>query len=94
MSGQEPLIHTPAAAGLWRRFVAQGAVDHAAWIHACNDGGLVGDCTCGGYLHPERPQKHGARTDYTATCRRCSREVCAPGGRLSKRRRWKRTKES
>lgn len=84
MSAQEPLIHAPAAAGLWRRFIDAGAINQAAWMRACTEGGLVGDCSCGGYLAPRKPEKVAGRMDYTATCRQCAREVCAPGGRLGR----------
>lgn len=94
MSAQEPLIHEPAAAGLWRRFVEDGAINHGQWMRACAEGGFVGECPCGDYLMPRRPEQVGSRrVDYSAVCRSggCDKEVCAPGGRLRIRTTTRRT---
>lgn len=73
--------------GLYRRYVTDGQIDHAAWLRAVAAGQFVGECRrCGGHLAPERPEQHHGRSDYTAACsgEDCGYEMTAPGGRLSK----------
>lgn len=77
----------PADGGLWARYITDGHINEAAWRNACDGGGLVGTCTgCGGYLRPQPPEKQRGRTDYTAVCTSCDREICAPGGRINRAR--------
>jgi len=83
---QEALVQQPGEAGLWRRFIADGAIAEAPWRHACAEGGPVGNCACGAYLFARRPETVAGRTDYTAECRSCGKEISAPGGRLRTRR--------
>lgn len=91
MNIPQTLDGSPVGAGLWPAYVADGAVYEPAWLRAVHDSGFVGNCTCGGYLRPRRPEKVGSRTDYAAVCVSCSKEIDAPGGRLAKPKRRTKT---
>jgi hypothetical protein len=84
---QPTLDGTPPAPGdgLWRRVLANGEINHAAWLHVRAEGGFVGTCRkCGHYLIPQRPEEHAGRTDYEADCQNeeCGGVILAPGGRV------------
>lgn len=82
---QPALDGTIAHNGFYRAVIANGEINHAAWMHKRATGEFVGTCRkCGDYLIPERPDDHAGRTDYEATCRNadCAGTVMAPGGRV------------
>lgn len=89
MTGQQAMLPDPSDSRIWPRFIEDGGIAHGQWMKACAEGAFVGQCTCGDYLTPRRPEQVGKRTDYTAVCRSssCDKEVCAPGGRLRSRTR-------
>jgi len=88
--------------GLWTRFVDNHTVRHGEWLAACEGKAFVGTCThCGDLLQPRWPHRAGNRWDYEAECRNgitqswvdgkrvvagCGSILCAPGGRLAKRK--------
>jgi hypothetical protein len=91
MTAQEGLFTVARQGGLYRRFVADGAVNHAGWMRAVGTREFVGECRqCGGCLAAEKPSVHRGRTDYTARCTAaaCRSELVAPGGRLAKPKRF------
>lgn len=66
-----------------------GIVVVFVWLQYNRSGESIGDCRgCGGgMLVAERPESHGNRTDYTATCggpTGCGKEVVFPGGRTGR----------
>jgi hypothetical protein len=80
VTDQAPLIHDPARAGLWRRYLLpSGDVHGAAWRDALQHGRLVGTCHCGGYLTPLTPYKVQATDWYPAVCVTCDTEISAHG---------------
>lgn len=92
MDTQDALPGTPAPMfnpmdhRLWKRFIDDGLINHAAWLRARAENQFVGTCRrCGDYLIPERPDEHAERTDYQATCRSkaCGYVMTAPGGRIA-----------
>lgn len=84
---QEALIPDPNRGGFYARYKDGDRVNHAAWLRACAEHGLVGTCRqCGNQLAPERPVDNRGRVDYTARCVACPWEQTAPGGRLAKRK--------
>jgi hypothetical protein len=86
MAEQQTLPGTGDTGGLWRRVHHSGRVDHAAWLRARAEGHPVGTCRrCLDHLMPDAPQEQQGRVDYTATCRGCGVDICAPGGRLMHR---------
>lgn len=76
MAEQETLTEGPRfdslQHGLWKRMTEGDGtvVNHAAWLRACAEGGLVGSCRkCGSYLRPEPPiEVVKGRFDYSALC--------------------------
>lgn len=67
-----------------------GIVIIHVWLQYTRSGEAIGDCRargCNGRIYAARPESHGNRTDYTATCSEatgCGKEVVFPGGRTGR----------